>query len=95
MKQIRVQITTEAIDFQRLSDSKIIPILINICKTPEFQDFEELIYETTWIILNGLSGESKYTREFIEEGVIDALKLQINSENLRFREQVSNNFIFS
>lgn len=88
MKEIRLEISTESIDFQKLSDSKLIPLLIKICTAPEFQDFEELIYETTWIILNGLSGDSKYTREFIEEGVVDALKMQINSENLRFREQV-------
>jgi len=49
-----------------------------------------LIFECTWIILNGLSGDSFIIRYFIEEGIIDVLKSQLNSENLVLREHVLN-----
>ena len=88
IKLVRLNFSMEPINFEELTQTKLAKILINICLSSEFSEFEELIFECSWIILNGLSGDSTIVREFIELGVIDVLKKQINSENVLLREQV-------
>lgn len=88
VKEIRTNFCTEPFNFKNVIDSNIIPILIQICKSAESQEYSDLLLEASWIILNGLSGDSETVRYFIEEGVIESLKILINSENLLLREQV-------
>jgi len=78
----------EPLNFEEFMASGLTPILIAICGSKELIDESELIFESLWIISNGLSGNSNNTRIFIEEGVVEVLIQQINSENLIIREQV-------
>lgn len=93
IKLIRINSSIEPLHFDEMILSKIVPLLIKICTSKDFSEQHDLIYECTWIISNGLSGNSNVIKYFIEEGVIAALKAQINSEKLEIREQVYKKWI--